>query len=301
MAVHAVGTVLVELLHPLHEVTGSDVDVGRTTDMALGEFFGGSGINEVEVHALQHTPWGMRSSTPGSLVLVKILVVTAHPDDVDFGAGGTVRKWILEGHEVVYCLVTDGQAGGSDNTITREEMAAIRRREQTEAAAVLGVTELHFLGFPDGAVVADLNLRREISAVIRRIKPDRLLTQSPERRYDRIYASHPDHLATGEATMCAVYPDARNEFAFPELLAERGLAPHTVAETWIMGGPNPTHFEDVSTTINAKIDALMCHASQHQDPAAMRERVLQWAAIVAEAGGLPAGSLAEPFLIVDTK
>ena len=243
----------------------------------------------------------MLASTRGSLRPVKILVVTAHPDDVDFGAGGTVRKWILEGHEVVYCLVTDGQAGGSDNSITRDEMAAIRRREQTEAAAVLGVTELHFLGFPDGAVVADLHLRREISAAIRRIKPDRVLTQSPERRYDRIYASHPDHLATGEATMCAVYPDARNEFAFPELLTERGLAPHTVAETWIMGGPNPQHFEDVSTTIDAKIDALMCHASQHQDPAAMRERVLQWGATVAETGGLPTGTLAEPFLIVDTR
>lgn len=240
-------------------------------------------------------------STAGSLIPVKILVVTAHPDDVDFGAGGTIRKWILEGHDVVYCLVTDGQAGGSDNTITRDEMAAIRRREQTEAAAVLGVTELHFLGFPDGAVVADLALRREISAVIRRIRPDRVLTQSPERRYDRIYASHPDHLATGEATMCAVYPDARNEFAFPELLAERGLAPHTVAETWIMGGPNPQRFEDVSTTIDAKIAALMCHASQHQDPAAMRERVLQWGATVAAAGKLPPGTLAEPFLVVDTR
>ncbi len=109
---------------------------------------------------------------------MKILVVTAHPDDVDFGAGGTVATWICEGHEVVYCLVTDGQAGGSDNTVTRDEVAAIRRREQTAAANMLGVTELHWLGFPDGAVVADLNLRREISAVIRIVKPDRVLTQS---------------------------------------------------------------------------------------------------------------------------
>jgi len=154
---------------------------------------------------------------------MKILVITAHPDDVDFGAGGTIARWVSEGHEVVYCLVTDGQAGGSDNTISREEMARIRRREQTAAAKVLGVHKLHFLGFPDGAVIADLALRREISAVIRIEKPDRVLTQSSERRYDRIYASHPDHLATGEAALCAVYPDARNEFAFPELLSERGL------------------------------------------------------------------------------
>ena len=145
---------------------------------------------------------------------MKILVITAHPDDVDFGAGGTVATWIGLGHEVVYCLVTDGQAGGSDNTVTRDEVAALRRREQTAAANMLGVTELHWLGFPDGAVVADLNLRREISAVIRIVKPDRVLTQSGERNYNRIYASHPDHLATGEAALCAVYPDARNEFAF---------------------------------------------------------------------------------------
>lgn len=162
---------------------------------------------------------------------MKILVITAHPDDVDFGAGGTVATWVVEGNEVEYCLVTDGQAGGSDNTVTRDEVAALRRREQTAAANMLGVTKLHWLGFPDGAVVADLNLRREISAVIRKVKPDRVLTQSSERNYNRIYASHPDHLATGEAALCAVYPDARNEFAFPELLSERGLAPHAVPET----------------------------------------------------------------------
>ena len=109
---------------------------------------------------------------------MKILVVVAHPDDVDFGAGGTVATWVAEGNEVVYCLVTDGQAGGSDNTVTREQVAALRRQEQTAAADMLGVTELHWLGFPDGAVVADLNLRREISAVIRIVKPDRVLTQS---------------------------------------------------------------------------------------------------------------------------
>ena len=109
---------------------------------------------------------------------MKILVITAHPDDVDFGAGGTVATWVAEGNDVEYCLVTDGQAGGSDNTVTREEVAALRRREQTAAANMLGVTKLHWLGFPDGAVVADLNLRREISAVIRKVKPDRVLTQS---------------------------------------------------------------------------------------------------------------------------
>ena len=232
---------------------------------------------------------------------MKVLVVVAHPDDVDFGSGGTVATWIAEGHEVVYCLVTDGQAGGSDNTVTREQVAQTRRLEQTAAAKILGVTELHWLGFQDGAVVADLNLRREISAIIRIVKPDRVLTQSAERNYSRIYASHPDHLATGEATLCAIYPDARNEFAFSELLSERGLAPHAVPETWIMAGPNPKHFVDTTDVMDKKITALLCHESQHPDPAGLPTRMRSWGEMIATAGGLPAGRTAEAFLVVDTK
>lgn len=231
---------------------------------------------------------------------MRILVVTAHPDDVDFGAGGSVATWTGEGHEVVYCLVTDGQAGGFDNSIPRDDMTVIRRREQTEAAAILGVTELHFLGFPDGAVVADLNLRREISAVIRKVKPDRVVTQSPERRYDRIYASHPDHLATGEATLCAVYPDARNEFAFPELMSERDLTPHSAPELWIIGGPNPKTFVDITDVFELKMEALLCHKSQHRDTSGLPDRIKSWTAQTAAVGGLPSGRLAEAFLVVDT-
>ena len=232
---------------------------------------------------------------------MKILVVVAHPDDVDFGSGGTIATWIAEGHEVVYCLVTDGQAGGSDNTVTREQVAQTRRLEQTAAAKILGVTELHWLGFQDGAVIADLNLRREISAIIRITKPDRVLTQSAERNYSRIYASHPDHLATGEATICAIYPDARNEFAFPELLSERGLAPHAVPETWIMAGPDPKHFVDTTDVLDQKIAALLCHESQHPDPAGLPARMRSWGEMIAKAGGLPAGRTAEAFLVIDTK
>ena len=231
---------------------------------------------------------------------MKILVVTAHPDDADFGAAGTIRTWVEEGHEVVYCLVTDGQAGGFDNTISRTRMAEIRRAEQTAAAEVLGVTELHFLGFQDGQVLANLELRREISAIIRTVKPDRVVTQSPDRRYDRIYASHPDHLAVGEATLSAVYPDARNEFAFPELLSERGLAPHTATEVWIMVGPNPKQFVDITAVIDKKIEALLCHESQHQDVEALHHRVMMWAETIGKAAGLADGRLAEAFLVVDT-
>lgn len=231
---------------------------------------------------------------------MRILVVTAHPDDVDFGAGGTVASWTDEGHRVEYCLVTRGEAGGFDASMPRTDVGRLRLDEQRAAAAILGVAAVHDLGFSDGSVEPTLELRREISAMIRTVKPDRVLTQSPERRWDRIFASHPDHLATGEATMCAVYPDARNEFAFPELLHERALEPHTVPETWVMGGPSPRHAVDVTAQFDRKLAALECHASQHHDPAGMRERVVAWGRAVAEANGLGPDRLAEAFLVVAT-
>ncbi|MBO0693342.1 MAG: PIG-L family deacetylase, partial [Acidimicrobiaceae bacterium] len=152
--------------------------------------------------------------------LERVLVVTAHPDDVDFSSGGTVAAWTAAGVSVSYCICTDGEAGGFDLDLPRTEIPRIRRAEQTEAARVLGVSDLHWLGFPDGALEVGLDLRRAVSRVIRRVRPQRVVCESPERSWESVYASHPDHLAAGEATLCAVYPDARNPFAFPELLAE---------------------------------------------------------------------------------
>ncbi|MEM9562339.1 MAG: PIG-L deacetylase family protein [Actinomycetota bacterium] len=230
---------------------------------------------------------------------MKILCIAAHPDDLDFGCAGSVAAWGAEGHEVVYCLVTDGQAGGFDNTISRDEMAEIRRREQTEAAKRVGVTELHFLGFPDGAVEATLELRKALARVIRIVRPERVVTQSPERNYDRVYASHPDHLATGEAAMNAVYPDSRNEFAFPELLDE-GLEPHTVPELWLVGGPDPNEYVDTTDWIEAKIEALLCHESQMQRPDEMPKMMREWGQGMAAAVGLPDGHTAERFRSIAT-
>ena len=229
----------------------------------------------------------------------RILMVTAHPDDVDFGAAGSVATWTDAGIHVAYCLVTDGDAGGSDNTITRARMAEIRREEQTVAAAAVGVRELHFLGHPDGRVTASLDLRRDISRVIRTVCPDRVCVQSPERRWDRIYASHPDHLAAGEAALAAVYPDARNEFAHPELLAE-GLEPWTARETYVIGHPQADVFVDITDRIDRKIAALLAHESQHADPVRTEELVRVWAEVTAQAAGLPEGRRAEAFLRVDT-
>ena len=171
----------------------------------------------------------------------RVLIVTAHPDDVDFGTAGTVAAFTKAGLEVTYCIATNGDAGGSDRSVSRADMAVLRQREQRAAAAEVGVTDVHFLGHPDGRLQPTIELRRDISRVIRQVKPERVLTQSPERRWDFIFASHPDHLAAGEAAVCAVYPDARNPFAHPELLDEEGLEPWTVNELWISERDRPQH------------------------------------------------------------
>src|ERR1700674_1591623 len=182
----------------------------------------------------------------------RVLVITAHPDDVDFGVAGSAATWTDTGIAVTYCVVTDGEAGGSDASISRAEMAEIRRAEQTAAAKGVGVEDLVFLGYPDGRVQPTLDLRRDISRVIRQARPQRVVTQSPDRNYERIYASHPDHLAAGEAALCAVYPDARNHFAFSELMKE-WLDAHTVTEVWIMAAPRRDRYVDITATIEAKV------------------------------------------------
>ena len=178
----------------------------------------------------------------------RILVIAAHPDDVDFSSAGTVARWTAAGLEVIYCIVTDGDAGGSDPGISRSDMATIRRREQTEAASQVGVHDLRFLGYPDGRVEATLELRRDLARVIRQVRPQRVVCPSPERNYVRLGIGHPDHRAVGSAALDAVYPDARNPFAFPELLADEGLEAWIVPEVWISGGGTPSHYVDVTDT-----------------------------------------------------
>src|SRR5258708_2479362 len=180
-------------------------------------------------------------------------------------------------------------------------MASIRRKEQTAAAREVGVTAIPGLGAPDGRVTASLELRRDISRVIRRVKPQRVLSQSPQRNWQRIFASHPDHLATGEATLCAVYPDSRNPFAHPELLAE-GFEPHTVPEVWLMaGGPeSDTVVGDVTDLSQRKVDALSRHVSQVGHREGLEEMLRGWLSNIAQANGLPEGRLAEAFRVVPT-
>ncbi len=230
-----------------------------------------------------------------------VLVVTAHPDDMDFGAGGTIALWTQAGIRVSYCIVTDGNAGAVDPNIDLEQLPLIRQQEQKNAAEILGVKDITFLGYDDGSLVPDINLRRDISRVIRKIRPELILCQSPERNWQRIAASHPDHLAAGEATLSAVYPDARNPFAHRSLLEQEGLEPHTVAEVWVMASPRADKTIDITQTIETKLQALACHKTQLPDEGIhLAKHIKAWNSQLAKQGGLGKDRFAEVFHVVNT-
>jgi LmbE family N-acetylglucosaminyl deacetylase len=230
----------------------------------------------------------------------RALVVTAHPDDVDFGAGGTISQWTDRGMQVTYCICTDGDAGGFDPEVPRAEIPGIRRAEQVAAAKELGVEDVRFLGYQDGRLEVTFDLRRDISRVVRDVRPQRMVVQSPERNWARLPSSHPDHLAAGEAAIFAIYPDARNPFAYPELLAVEGLDAWKVAETWVMGHPAAGHYVDVTDTFDRKVEALRRHVSQTSHMDDLEERIRGWLTLNATNGGLPAGRLAEAYFVLDT-
>ena len=231
----------------------------------------------------------------------RVLIVVAHPDDCDFGCAATTARWTDAGIDVSYCIVTDGQAGGWDRSVPRDRMGPTRRAEQTAAAAAVGVREIAFLGYPDGELTVTHELRRDITRVIRQKRPDRVVTQSPERSWTRLFASHPDHLAAAEAAICAVYPDSRNPFAHRELLEREGLEPHTVRELWMMGNAERVNvWSDVTATADRKLEALRCHRSQYPEWEPLEERVRAWLRTAAENAGLGAGASAEGFYRVAT-
>lgn len=231
----------------------------------------------------------------------RVLVIAAHPDDVDFGSAGTIATWTDAGLEVSYCIATDGDAGGFDRGVPRSAIAGIRQDEQRKAAAAVGVTDVEFLGYPDGQLVVSIPLRRDITRAIRRARPDRVVVPSPQRDLRNVYVSHPDHQATGEAALCAVYPDARNPYAHPELLAE-GLEAHTVAEVWVASSNDRAdHYVDITDTFDRKIAALRAHASQTAHMTGLEERMRGWGAMQAQAAGWAQGRLAEGYLVLDTR
>ena len=230
----------------------------------------------------------------------QVLVITAHPDDVDFGAAGTVGRWTAQGVKVAYCIVTDGASGAADPAVDLSTLAEVRQEEQRRAAAQVGVDDVSFLDYPDGRLEVSIELRRDLSRVIRQVRPDVVICQSPERNWDRIRASHPDHLAAGEAALQAVYPDARNPYAHPELLAE-GLEPHVVDEVWLMASPRASRAVDITDTLEQKLAALKCHESQVGAGDQLEELIRGWTGRTAEEHSLGEGRFAEAFQVVSTR
>lgn len=203
----------------------------------------------------------------------RVLVIQAHPDDVEFGSSGTIARWASEGAEIHYCSITSGDKGSADAEMTGVALAATREREQRAACEILGVKSVIFLGYLDATLAPDLNLRRELTRVIRRVKPDVLMCMDPTMRYTgQGYINHPDHVAAGEASLAAVFPSARDRMTFPELLDE-GLEPHKVSEVYLFAGENADIWVDISDFMTTKLAALNAHASQvaHWDPTEMIE------------------------------
>ncbi len=193
----------------------------------------------------------------------RVLVIAAHADDIEFGAAGTVARWTDAGTQVSYCIVTDNSAGSNAPDADLTALMARRRAEQLASAAEVGVTDVHFLGYKDGTLQPTLDLRRELTRLIRTLRPQVVVTMDFTTVFveDAGYINHPDHRAAGEAAVYAVFPSAGTRPIFPELLAE-GLEPHEVHRLYLMLVQHPNLFVDISSTRERKYAALRCHASQ---------------------------------------
>ncbi len=204
----------------------------------------------------------------------KILVILAHPDDPEFFCGATIARWVDQGHTVVYWLLTRGDKGTADRNMQPKVLTMIREEEQKKAAQELGVQQVHFLDNPDGFLVSSLELRREIVRIIRKEKPDILLTSDPTNYFPNNDATinHPDHRAAGQIVIEGYFPAAGNPKFFPELLDE-GLEPHSVKEVWFSLTHQPNTIIDISEYWSCKMRALHCHVSQIGDPDKFDERM----------------------------
>ena len=207
---------------------------------------------------------------------MRVLVISAHPDDVDFGCAGTLARWAGEGAEVFYIICTSGEKGTDDPTISNQALALRREKEKREAARVVGAREVTFLRKPDGELQYSLEFKGELVRVIRQYRPDILLTHDPANRaFDNQYIFHSDHRVVGEVVFDAAYPAALNRNFYPGHLAE-GFSPHAVSELYFFAAAQPDTWVDIGSTINLKIKALRCHASQMKNPKMMEEMVRTW-------------------------
>jgi LmbE family N-acetylglucosaminyl deacetylase len=212
----------------------------------------------------------------------RVLVISAHPDDPEFPAAGTIACWASQGVKVTYIIVTDGSKGSSEPGMTSEQLIHMRQVEQRAAAAVLGVDDVIFLGYEDGRVVNNTSLKRDLVRQIRLHRPDVLITHDPTSRIiNNQRINHPDHRAVGDAALDAVFPLARDRLNFPEHEAE-GLEPYKVLDLFLTGTNEPNLTVDITATIDKKIAALLEHKSQIGEPEKLEERMRDFAARNAE-------------------
>jgi LmbE family N-acetylglucosaminyl deacetylase len=232
------------------------------------------------------------SSTPP----FRALVLAAHPDDIEFGCAGTVAGWVREGAAVTYCIATDGSTGTQDRALMGERLGEIRRAESEAAAAVVGVSNIEWLGYRDGYVEYTLHLRRDIARLFRRLRPHRFVVMDPTPVIGTGFVNHPDHRAVGQASLDVSLTAGTTPGHFPELLDE-GLEPwRGLREVWIAGPAGGPRVNDISDVIELKIDALMCHATQvGEDRDALAARIREWAADLGEQHGM---AFAESFVVI---
>jgi LmbE family N-acetylglucosaminyl deacetylase len=224
-----------------------------------------------------------------------VLVVVSHPDDAEFGAAATIAQLARAGARVDYVVTTDGGKGTDDPDVSSESLIATRVAEQRAAADLLGVSEIVHLGYPDGYLTPSLDLRRDITRQIRRFRPDLVITQNSQRRLDRNpYIGHPDHLATGEATLAAIYPAARDHLNFPELWRDERLEPWKVRQVLVTGVEEPNLWLDVADTFELGIESILAHTSQ-VDPEKVTEQMRERARLIGEPQGI---GLAQAFLSI---
>lgn len=191
---------------------------------------------------------------------VDVLVVAAHPDDAEFGSGGTVARWVQDGKQVAYVVCTSGEKGTTDRTVKPEKLAEVREQEQKAAAQVLGVREVVFLRLPDQGLEDTPAFRKMLVRQIRAYRPHTIVTSDPYRRY----IWHRDHRIVGQVTLDAVFPFARDHLSYPDLL-EEGLEPHKVRELLFFGSEDLNYRSDITATFGLKITALRCHESQMRE------------------------------------
>lgn len=224
----------------------------------------------------------------------RVLVIVAHPDDIESWAAGTVCRFVDAGRYVAFVLCTSGDKGSSDPRLLPQEVGLIREAEQNEAARVMGVDDVTFLRWPDSEVEPTLTLRRELVRQVRRHKPDLVITHDPAPPY----RLHPDHRAVGRATLDALFPCARDVLTFAEQITEEGLQAHLVPEAWLFASDAPDVWVDISQTLPCKIAARLAHASQHTDA---RELERNWYRRAAEAGQAVGLAAAEAFKRIDLR